>query len=266
MSARTIPFPARAQKPTGAPGGLPDFEFIRYEIPILDVARALGIRVGQHYRARCWRAENHRNGDANPSLSFQVKKNRGICFVCDSHTWSNIDLVMLHLSCDRKQAVKWILERFDVPSRPAGSHVEKREAWFPRFHSGVNENVMTLLVRSGIWADLTPAEQSVLAVLITFTDNQDRYAEISYRGLMRYTGIGSQTTLAKAIQRFVRMHVLKVVHRPGQRPCRGVNQYFLTIDDPRFDSLLMEQFRRTREEIALEKELRAERKKDRTRP
>jgi hypothetical protein len=125
----------------------------------------------------------------------------------------------------------------------------------------VNENVQTLLVKSGIYADLTHAEQSVLTVLITFTDDQNRYAEISYRGLMRYAGIGSRATVAKAIQRFVRMHVLKLNHQSGQLPLRGVSRYTLTVDDPRFEELLMQRYTRMREEIALEKALRAEQKK-----
>jgi hypothetical protein len=240
---------------------LPDFDYIRTKISIVAVARTLGIEVGKGYRARCWRAENHRNGDANPSLSFQVKKNRGMCFVCDPHTWSNIDLVMLRLECDMRAAVNWIVERFPVPLLPAGSHIKKREAWFPRYRSGVNENVMTLLVKSGIWSDLTHAEKSVLAVLITFIDNQNGYAETSYRGIMRYAGVGSQATVAKAIRRFEQMRVLRIRRQPGGLLFRGVNQYVLTIDDPEFDLLLTQRFTSIQKEIALEKELRAEAKR-----
>jgi len=240
---------------------VPDFEYIRNEIPITAVARALGIEVDKGYRAHCWRIEKHKNGDASPSVSFQIKKNRGMCFVCDPHTWSTIDLVMLRLDCDLRAAVNWIRERFFVPALPAGSHIEKREAWFPRYRSGVNENLMTLLVRSGIWSDLTHAEQSVLAVLITFTDTQNGYAEISYRGIMRYAGVGSQATVAKAIRRFEQMRVLSVIRQPGGPLFRGVSQYILTVDDPASQALLTQRFTSMRQEIALEKELRAEAKK-----
>src|SRR6516162_4516001 len=97
MSARTVPAPFLVQpdKPIAPPSGIPDLKRIRYDIPILAVARELGIRVLKHFPARCWRTENHQHGDRDPSLSFQIKKNRGMCFVCDDHTWSNIDLVML---------------------------------------------------------------------------------------------------------------------------------------------------------------------------
>ena len=111
----------------------PDFEYIRKRIPIVAVARELGLIVNG-YRARCWRTENHRNGDANPSIAFKKDKNVGMCFVCDAHTWSPIDLVMLVRDCDLAQAVSWITDRFLVPALPKGTHVKKREAaWSPRY-------------------------------------------------------------------------------------------------------------------------------------
>jgi hypothetical protein len=267
MSRRAAaPFVVGPDEQPRAPSERPDFEYIRRQIPIVSVARELGIRVYKHYRARCWRVENHQHGDASPSMSFQIKKNRGMCFVCDDHTWSNIDLVMLYLECDLLAAVKWIIERFPVPSRPAGSHVEQREAWFPRFHAGFGENVMTILIRSGIWCDLTPAEQSVLAVLITFTDNQSRDAQISYRGLQRYCGIRSRTTVARAIRRLERMRVLKIKCLPRNTLLlRGVNQYSLTVDDPKFNALVVARYQKLRQEIALEKELRAKQRKAKVR-
>lgn len=240
----------------------PDFGFIRNKISIVSVARELGINVSG-YRARCWRIENHRNADANPSLSFQKKTNRGMCFVCDQHTWSTIDLVMLFLNCDRGNAVSWITARFPVPALPPGAHIKSREAWFPRFHSGVDESVITLLVRSGIWSELTHAERSILPVLVTFIDRDTGIAEISYRGLMRYSGVGSPATVAAAMRRFEGMRILKVARRPGELLFRRLNQYQLTFDDPDFQTLVTKVFRQQQEEIELEKQLRAEEQKAR---
>ena len=240
----------------------PDFEYIRTRIPIVAVARELGLSVNG-YRARCWRTENHRNGDANPSLAFQKKKNRGMCFVCDRHTWSTIDLVKLYLDCDLRLAVSWIIERIPVPPLPKGSHITKREAWFPRFHSGVDENVLTLLIRSGIWSELTHAERSILPLFVTFLDRDRGITEISYRGLMQYSGVGSQATIATAIRTFERMRLLQVARKPGELLFRRVNQYRLTFDDPEFQALVTKVFQRQREEIEFEKQLRAEEKKAR---
>ena len=240
----------------------PDFEYIRTKISIIAVARELGLVVNG-YRARCWRTENHRNADASPSLSFQKKTNRGMCFVCDQHTWSTIDFVRLYLDCDLRTAASWITERFPVPTLRPGSHVTKREAWFPRFHSGVDENVVTMLVRSGIWSELSHAERSILPPLVTFVDRGTGITEISYRGLMRYSGVGSSATIAEAMRRFERMRLLQVARRPGELTFRRVNQYRLTVDDPEFQALVTKVFQQQREEIELEKQLRAEEQKTR---
>jgi len=238
----------------------PDFEYIRTKISIVALARELGLGV-KGYRAHCWRTENHRNRDANPSLSFQKKTNRGMCFVCDQHTWSTIDLVMLYRECERREAVSWIVERFPVPPLPPGSHITKREAWFPRFHSGVNENVVTMLVRSGIWSELSHSERSILPTLVTFAERDTGIAEISYRGLMRYSGVGSSATIAAAIRRFERMRLLQVVREPGELLFRRVNQYRLTVEDPEFQALVTKVFQQQRDEIELEKQIRSEEKK-----
>jgi hypothetical protein len=237
----------------------PDLEYIRTTVSIVAVAKELGLNVNG-YRAHCWRTENHRNADANPSLGFQKKTNRGMCFVCDPHTWSTIDLVMLYLDCDLRAAISWITARFPVPALPLGSHIKKREAWFPRFHSGVDESVVTLLVRSGIWSELTHAERSILPPLVTFAERDTGIAEISYRGLMRYSGVGSPATIAAAMRRFERMRLLKVARKPGELLFRRVNQYTLTVEDPEFQSLVTKVFQRQREEIELERQLREEEK------
>lgn len=237
----------------------PDFEYIRSKISIITVARELGLSVNG-YRARCWRTENHKNGDRTPSIGFQKKKNRGVCFVCDRYPWSTIDLVILYLGCDLRSAVSWITNRFPVPDLPSGSHITQREAWFPRFHSGVDENIVTLLIRSGIWSELSHAERSILPVLLAFRNRDTGLTEISYRGLMQFSGVGSQATIAQAIHTFQQMHMVEVVKRPGKLLFRGVNQYRLTFDDSAFQSLVANVYKKQKEEISLEKQLRAEEK------
>src|SRR5277367_4728993 len=98
---------------------LPDFDYIRRKVPITSVALALGLSVSG-YKARCWRTEAHRNGDADPSIGFRKRQNTGRCFVCDSNSWSNIDLVMLFHSYNLRKAVAWITAKFTVPSLPKG--------------------------------------------------------------------------------------------------------------------------------------------------
>lgn len=215
------------------------------------------------YRAHCWRTENHRNGDADPSIRFHKVMNKGRCFVCDAHTWSNIDLVMLFRECDLRSAIQWITARFSVPQLAKGSHIEKREAWSPRFRAGDADTVVETLVRSFLWSDLSHSERSILPVLATFTDRSSGMAEISYRGLMRYSGVGSQATIAQALRHFQQMKLLEVIRTPGLRPLRRVNQYRFTFDDPEFQAMVTKVLQRQRAEIELEKQLREEERQTR---
>jgi hypothetical protein len=177
--------------------------------------------------------------------------------------WSTIDLVMLYLGCDLREAVSWITERFPVPPLPKGSHIKEREAWSPRFRLGVTENVITVLIRSGVWSDLSHAERSILPALVTFTEQDTGFAEVSYFGLMRYSGVGSQATIAKAIRHFEQMRILQIVRMPGELSFRRVNRYRLTLDDPNFQAMVMRVFKAQKEEIELECKLRAEQRRAR---
>jgi hypothetical protein len=242
--------------------GCPDFGFIRRQIPIVDVARKLGIRVNG-YRAHCWRMESHRNGDADPSIGFLRRRNIGKCFVCDSRAWSTIDLVMFVRRCELREAVTWITARYSVPAIPKGYHIEQREAWCPRFRASDTVSVLETLVRSGLWSELTNAQRSILPALVTFAEPKTGVAEISYRGLMRFAGVGSQATIASALKVFQQMGFLRVEGAPGTGPTRRVNRYILTFDDPGFQSLVMTIYQQHTAEIALERALRAEARKAR---
>jgi len=124
----------------------------------------------------------------------------------------------------------------------------------------VSEDVLTTLVRCGIWSELTHAERSILPLFVTFVDRDSGLTEISYRGMMRYSGVGSQATVAKAIRRFEQMRILQVARKPGELLFRSINQYRLTLDDPAFEELVRRVFKTQREEIEIEKQNRAEEK------
>ena len=242
----------------------PDFEYIRKKVSIVAVARELGLAVTGHH-ARCWRSEAHHNGDAKPSIGFRKQTNTGRCFVCDPHTWSTIDLVKAVRGCELREAVSWITGRFYVPMLPKGSHVKKREAWSPRFRSGDTNTVIEILVRSGLWSTLSHAERSILPALCTFGDRDTGLVGISYRGLMRFSGVGSSATIAAALRHFEQMKFLQVVRAPSTGPLRRVNQYILSFDDPEFQAIVTKVFHHQRAEIELERELRANERRARCR-
>jgi hypothetical protein len=117
----------------------PDVAWIKKHISAATVARELGLEVFGKTKARCWRTENHRNADADPSLRFHIGRNRVRCFVCDTMGgMSVIDLVMGVLGLDFSSAVHWICERFPVPEARRGQPIGERFKWAAHYRVGVN--------------------------------------------------------------------------------------------------------------------------------
>jgi len=75
------------------------------EIPILQVAEALGLHVGRHGMALCFKGH-----DSHESLSIG-KNNRFKCFGCGIKG-DALDLVMLVLGANTGEALKWMAHRF----------------------------------------------------------------------------------------------------------------------------------------------------------
>ncbi len=239
----------------------PDLAFVRRKVAVQEVAGELGLRLSGRYRATCWRSENHRNGDRDPSISFQRKTNRGRCWICDEHPWSNLDLVMMVRGCDFPAAVAWISDRFPVPPGKPGKHLIHRNGWHPRYRVGTSGSLFEWLVRAGLWADLPASHRSILVVLDTYTDTETGQATISYRGLMRYSGVRTKTTVRRALQHFLRIGLLEIEHGVGADGFRSVSRYKLTFNSPRFLNLVNEIHRHQREEIELDRVFRAEERK-----
>ena len=231
-----------------------DLEFIRKSVPIRDVAGQLGLRiVGKN--VHCWRPDNHQHGDRTASVGLQKRGNRAMCFVCDPKALSPIDLVMSVLRLDFRQAVQWITSRYEVPAAPKGKHIARLQRWPERFRVGTGSAV-EMLIRSGIWASVTPAQRSLLPVLETFADSQTHKATISYRGMMRFSGVESQSTISSALKRFRALRFLRVESGRDNEGLRTCGTYQLCFDDPDFLRLANDSFRRNSEEIEQERELR----------
>lgn len=241
-----------------------DLDFIRKSIPIQDVAVALGLQLSGRYRVHCWRVDAHRNGDANASVSFQRKKNRGRCWVCDTvGGWSNIDLVMMILACDFPAAVIWICQRWAVPAARPGKHLVHRNGWSPTFRVGCGYSRLEWVIRSGLWAQLSPSQCSILGVLDAFTNPETSEVVISYRALARYGGIGSFATIRGALRRFQELGLLEIKRGLDGDGFRACSRYELTFDSPRFLSIVNEIHERQRQEVELDRAFRAEERKRR---
>jgi len=257
--------PSLAIVPVADAVSRPDISWMKKHVPIMGVARALGLTV-RHRKAKCWRAEKHRHGDASPSLSFFEKRNRCRCFVCDMRGGhSNIDLVMGVLGCDLPAAVRWIAERFSVPNikvgRPEGSALMSPSP----YRVGVSGSEWEVVVRSGMWGRMTHAEQAILFTLDNWKDADSGLTRMSYGGLMRFAGVGKRGNVAAAIKELARMHALQVSR--GQRIgiTRECSTYRVTLDNPKFLELCNAVFLDARKEISQEREYRASQKRERER-
>lgn len=77
------------------------------ELPIEDVADALGLEVRRH-KCLC-----PFHDDSHPSLTFSTSRNRYRCYVCDARG-GTIDLVMNYGKLSFYDACLWLADKFDV--------------------------------------------------------------------------------------------------------------------------------------------------------
>jgi len=230
---------------------------MKKHVSILAIARALGLTI-RRGKAKCWRTENHRHGDVDPSLSFFEKRNRCRCFVCDMRGGhSNVDLVMAILGCDLGSAILWIAERFTVPNvkvgRPSGRAVNSPVP----YRVGVHGSEWEVIVRSGFWGAMTAAERSILVVLDYFKDPETALTRISYRAIMRYSGVGKTGNVSDAIKKLTRIHALQILSGSRIGVTRECSTYRLTLTDPTFLKICNEIYTSARNEIVQEREYRA---------
>lgn len=236
----------------------PDVAWIKKHVSVFEVAKALGLRI-RHRRAKCWRPENHTHGDTEPSLHFYERKNRVRCFVCDMRGGhSCIDLVMGNLGVSFGDAVRWIAERFTVPSIKVGRPLGQREPQPATYRAGVQGSEFEVLVRSGTFGQLTAEARSILVTLAIFRDSDSGLTKMSYAAIARYAGIGSRTSVSKSLKQLARLHAIEIHRGARVGITRECSLYRVTIEDPKFLELCNEICRVSREQIAQERAYRKE--------
>jgi hypothetical protein len=241
----------------------PDAAWVKKHVPVLEVAKLLGLHL-RRKRARCWRIENHRHGDADPSLHFYERKNRVRCFVCDMRGGhSNIDLVMGVLGIPFGEAVRWIAEHFAVPTAKRGRPVGSHPAQAIPHRVGVHGSEFEVLVRSGMFGQLSAPERSVLIALTLFQDSDTGLTLLSYAGIMRYAGVSSRGTVSKALKRLARLRVLEIHRGARVGLTRECSAYRVTLDDPKFLDHCDKVFQAARKEILEEREFRKNLRRER---
>ena len=236
----------------------PDIAWIKKNVPVLEVAKALGMWIRRR-RAQCWRPENHSHGDTDPSLRFCERKNRVRCFVCDMRGGhSCIDLVMGVLGIGFSEAVNWIAERFPIPNIKPGRPVGKHSKELQPHRIGAHGSELEVLVRSGMFGQLSAAESRILVTLWIFRDSETGITRVSYGAIMRYAGVGSRANVSSALKHLQKLHAIQISRDPRMGITRECSAYRVTLDDEKLLELCNEVYRATREEVERERTYRRE--------
>jgi hypothetical protein len=245
-------------------------KWINRQLPIADVALRLGLRFGQGGMIHCWHPERHQNDDRTPSVSIMASTNRIKCFGCNSKLMSVVDLVMDVHAVDVRAAAEWLATNFNVPRIRKGKHLQA--ATPARSFMVGHEQPIELLVKSGIWAGLSPQAQRIVPVLFYFAERQHQntfLVRIAYRRIMRYSGVRSFTSMSKALKQLEEIGWLKPAPSGGSvrsgAILREVSSYVLTPFSDELCDLANGTTAEIRAEIEAERELREEQRRARRR-
>ncbi len=241
-----------------APLGIPDMAFINRKLPVRAIAKALGLSFGANGHIRCWFPERHNNNDRTASVGIQESFNKVKCFGCNSRPMGPIDLVMSVQGVDAAEAALWISAHFTVPQMPKGKHLNREGN--RRIVQYGTEEPLELLVLSGVWAKLNPQTQRLLPVLVSLAKKRNAHPvydiEVSYMGLQRYAGIGSPSSVSKALQEAQAIGWLVKPEDGNHGPGQPAASYILTPFSDEVRELANAVAAEHRQEIEAQKELR----------
>ena len=151
--------------------------------------------------ARCWRVDNHKHDDRNPSLGLDTRKDRWRCFVCDGRSASTVDLVMGVRGCTVTEALRKMMEHFTAPTDLTGTTC--RPAIGKRW-------ISMSIVASGLWASSTAAQRAILGVLWAHRASDGTVASLGYDKILQLSGLRKRKTIAEATRFFEAVRLLDV--------------------------------------------------------
>jgi hypothetical protein len=232
--------------------------YINREVRIIEVARALDLRLDGKTKIHCWHPDRHKHGDRTASVGIRASHNNVKSFGCDSRPLGPIDLVMDVLHISAADAALWIGARFKVPSVPRRRPLPKADA---PYRVGY-EHGIGLLVRSGLWGTLSEAARCIAPMLLEMAEkvsstSQDFTLQMSYVAISRFSGVRSPRSVREALVELTEIGFLRQPCASLQRhPERSASRYTIT---PLSDALREAAngfAAQTQTEIAAEKELR----------
>jgi hypothetical protein len=180
---------------------MPDMKYVNREIPILEVARELGLAV-RGRKTTCPECKKKR-------LTFSVKFNCWRCWHCDpaGKRKTVIDLVMFILNVDAFNAAAWISKRWNVVSRVQVERSENQRGLTKHVYRRVrsipiperDKPSLQAVVTSPGWRDMSLSARVVAMTLLALARmDANNSVTIDRKGLSDLTGITDPCTLAKA--------------------------------------------------------------------
>jgi hypothetical protein len=250
---------------TGKANSIPDLKWINRSLPIAEVARKLGLRFGERGMIHCWHPDRHQHGDRTPSASIRKTNNTIRCFGCGTKPMTVVDLIVDASGITVADAARWLDQNFEVRRIRPRRHLAGAGSQRP-YKVGM-EQPIELLVRSGLWAYLSAPAQRIAPVLLSFAEHASRETfrvEISYRGMMRYSGLRSFNAVSGALEQLAEIGWLQRAGNGARgQVLRDTGGYVLTPFSQAVLDLANALSQRERELIQAEKELRKQQRHNR---
>jgi len=156
---------------------------------IVDVARELGLEVKRNH-AKCIRPDNHKHGDNDPSLSFDLRTNTYKCFRCSDVHGDVIDLVEQVNGWDFNQAKEWLARRAGITLDTPASRISTNGSYL-KSRGLTDESIKTYQLKETKGAVKIPYfdhEGKVLFHKVRRTDRKQFYYEPSGTDVQLYNG------------------------------------------------------------------------------
>jgi hypothetical protein len=200
VNRATVTTGALEMKRTDNPDpGLPDLKFIN-RIPIVDVARKIGLDFTDDGNTLCPEKSVHPEG-TSPYLIVLLSSNKVFCEACGTGLMTVVDMVKKFGGFGTlPDTGECVATFFTVPRIRKASHLNnpKGESVPPDCR-----DPLALLVKSGLWSQLSVPVQRLIPVLLKLPKWEDGRSEcvhrISNRAMMQFTGIGTFTGISEAM-------------------------------------------------------------------
>jgi len=210
---------------------MPDMKYINHEIPILEVARELGLAVGGR-KIICPECGKKR-------LTFSVKLNCWRCWNCDpaGKRKTVIDLVMFFLNVDAYNAAQWISKRWNVVGQVQVERSENQRGLTKHVYRRVrpipvperDKPSLQAIVTSPGWREMSLSARVVAMTLLALAQMDDNNSvTISRKELSDLTGISDPNTLAKANREVQAIGLFEIDRGYKTKYCQRPTVYRLT--------------------------------------